>query len=224
MFQSRWYLPCHWLKQLPHSSKACFLFYYLSLLTLGFQVWKISKKYVRNAFKGHKGRITSLEFSPEGNLLISASRDNSVRIWNMHDGAVKVFTQENHGSFYSATLSPSGIHVAAGHSDGAIRIWDVLTGHLVHKLIGHDLWVGCVAFTPDGTGLVSAGGDVIMKYWDLSSLEIFRPGRRRRPHQASERKKDPTESGSQAEPIQPSLLQEFSGHVVCQSCFKCPLF
>jgi len=105
------------------------------------------------------------------------------------------------------------MYVAAGHSDGEIRIWDVLTGQLVHKLTGHQPWVECVAFTPDGTGLVSGGGDGAMKCWDLSPLELFRPYGRR-PRHAIDRRDYLAKRGSQAE-IQPKLLQQFSGHKVC---------
>jgi len=105
------------------------------------------------------------------------------------------------------------MHVAAGHSDGEIRIWDVLSGQLVHKLTGHQPWVECVAFMPDGTGLVSGGGDGAMKYWDLSPFELFRPYGRR-PRHASDRKEYLAKRGSQTE-IQPELLQQFLGHTVC---------
>lgn len=139
----------------------------------------------------------------------------------MHDGAVRVFTHEvcdidqdsvdpaaSSPSFYSATLSPRGTYVAAGHSDGTIRIWAVLTGQLVHKLSGHQPWVACVAFMPDGTGLVSGGGDPTMKYWDLGPLETHQRG----PQQAGESDLATRDS---AAGIQPKVLQEYSGHTVC---------
>ena len=181
------------------------------LINSSLQVWKVATKYVKNAFKGHKKRITSLEFSSNGKTLISASRDNSVRLWNMHDGAVKVFTYEGsdldtESSFYSATLSPNGMHIAAGHSDGAIRIWDLLTGKLVQKLVAHSPWVACVAFMPDGKGLVSGGRDASMKYWDLSPLEIFRPNEKR--------SRWVQRNSGFGDEIQPRVTQEFSGHTV----------
>ena len=43
-----------------------------------------------------------------------------------------------------------------------------------------------VAFTPDGRGLVSGGGDNTLKYWDVSCLANG-PGGRQNPQGASER-------------------------------------
>ena len=36
----------------------------------------------------------------------------------------------------------------------------------------------CLAFTPDGNGLVSGGRDKTLKYWDVSSLVHSQPGQR----------------------------------------------
>jgi WD40 repeat protein len=35
-------------------------------------------------------------------------------------------------------------------------------------------WANCVAFMPDGKGLVSGGSDCKLRYWDVSSLDSTR--------------------------------------------------
>jgi general transcriptional corepressor TUP1 len=51
-----------------------------------------------------------------------------------------------------------------------VRLWDLQTGQLVHHLTGHTGCVSSVAFTPDGTGLISGSEDVTAKHWDLGPL------------------------------------------------------
>ena len=97
---------------------------------------------MRNAFKGHTRHINSLNFSPNGRLLVSTSGDNTVRLWNMHDGATKLLNEENtiflDEPFYSSAIfSPDGRYVAATHSDGMVRIWDVFTGQLTRTIKAH---------------------------------------------------------------------------------------
>ena len=155
-----------------------FSFLFSSFVDLVLQVWKINTKYIRNAFKVHTGSqwVLSLNFSPNGRLLISASPDNTLRLWNMRDGAAKVLTDDDptfidEPCFTSAAFSPDSRTVAASHRDGMVRIWVVCTGQLIRKVMAHVNWAWGLAFMPDGKGLVSGGGDDIMRYWDNNSLD-----------------------------------------------------
>ena len=170
----------HWMEQswfVPSlSSPHMFIF---------LQIWEINTKYVRNAFKGHTHSIYTLDFSPNGRLLVSASDDNTIRLWNMHDGATKLLTEENPTfldgpCYYSALFSPNGRYVAASHRDGMVRIWDVYTSQLTRRMKAHASWASYFAYTPDGKGLVSGGWDHKLRYWDVSSLDSTRFGTRSR--------------------------------------------
>ena len=68
----------------------------------------------------------------------------------------------------SVSASHDGKLVAAGCGDSIIRIWDVQTGYLVERLRGHGESVRSVAFTPDGSGLISGSDDNKVKRWDLT--------------------------------------------------------
>ena len=68
----------------------------------------------------------------------------------------------------SVSVSHDGRLVAACCEDSIIRIWDVQTGYLVERLRGHGDSVRSVAFTPDGSGLISGSSDNKIKRWDLT--------------------------------------------------------
>ena len=157
----------------------------------------------------------SLDFSPNGRLLLSALSDNTVRLWNMRDGATKLLAEENptildDACYTSAVFSPDGNYVAASHRDGVVRIWNVHTGRLTKRMeVDHD-WALSVAFMPDGKGLLCGGWDWRLRYWDVSSLDPTRFCSRPQTTKVSRRRASVEEWMRQE--------QEFVGHEVRLFC------
>lgn len=110
----------------------------------------------------------SLAWSPDGNYLAIGSGDKIVRIW--HAPSEKTISRlEGHSDTVGALAwSPDGRQIASGSSDKTVRIWDVTTQKAVVKLQGHSgVSVVSLAWAPDGTRLISVGGEVII--WDVAS-------------------------------------------------------
>src|SRR5437588_473831 len=55
-------------------------------------------------------------------------------------------------------------------SHGNLRLWQVATGKQLGSLEGHRGEVTAVAFSPDGTRLVSGGADNAALVWDVTRL------------------------------------------------------
>jgi len=143
-----------------------------NLISLCFQVWDVPKKRIRNIFRGHTLRIESVDFSSDGQHVVSGSWDGTVHMWNMRDGSARVlnFSDRDTDIFWSVRFSPSGQLVVAGDDDGDLRIWSVRTGQLVRRWTGHKYTVWSVAFMAEGKILVSGGDDGVVKCWDVGSL------------------------------------------------------
>ncbi|MHC4565870.1 MAG: WD40 repeat domain-containing protein [Planctomycetota bacterium] len=60
------------------------------------------------------------------------------------------------GTIEAAIYSPGGKHIATAGSLGAF-LWDAETGDLVRTFCGHTSWVHSVAFSPDGTRVLTGG-------------------------------------------------------------------
>ena len=132
---------------------------------------------MRVKFKGHRGSVSSIAFSPNGWSLVSGSLDHSVRIWNIRDGSSKVLPVTGSTSYFiSVIFSPNGRYIAGGNWDHSLWIWDLRTHSLAAKWWGHTDSVRCTEFTPDGKGLMTGSDDRTVKYWDVSSLASRQAG------------------------------------------------
>jgi WD40 repeat protein len=73
------------------------------------------------------------------------------------------------GGPIGAAYSPDGRRLATGNMDGTVKIWDAESGRELLTLGGQRYPVGRVAFSPDGSRLVVAGGDAgTVTVWDAA--------------------------------------------------------
>jgi cytochrome c len=71
--------------------------------------------------------------------------------------------------------SPDGRRIAAAHIRGSVSLIDVETRKVTKTLVGPGLPVWSVAFTPDGGGLLTGGGDRIVRRWNSATGEHVGP-------------------------------------------------
>lgn len=67
--------------------------------------------------------IVALALSPDGNLLISASVDGSIRFWNPRTGEILGEQNVQPGGIASLSISGDGSRIVTGGWDGTVRIW-----------------------------------------------------------------------------------------------------
>ena len=65
-------------------------------------------------------------------------------------------------------FSPDG-RLAVAQMGGNITLWDPASGQCLGALVGHSAVVWSLAFSPDGTRLVSGSRDLTVKLWDTAS-------------------------------------------------------
>ena len=67
--------------------------------------------------------VSALRFSPDGRLLLVASRDDSVGLWDLARRERRLDLRGQHGGIRAADWSRAGDQVATGSQDGTLRAW-----------------------------------------------------------------------------------------------------
>jgi WD40 repeat protein len=73
------------------------------------------------------------------------------------------------GSFIKVSLDPSGLYAVTASSDKIIRVFDFYTGACVARMVGHGELITSVRFSPDGSRIISTGGDGCIFIWKIDS-------------------------------------------------------
>jgi F-box and WD-40 domain protein CDC4 len=164
------------------------------------RVWSIATGKCLHVFKGHTMTVRCLAIvkpaqidiatddplvtMPKQPLLVSASRDSTLRVWKL--------PQPNDQPTYQANPVPDtenayllnvlrgrqntirdiaayGDTVVSGSYDSTVRVWKISTGETVHLLTGHTQKVYSVALDHKNRRCVSGSMDNLVKIWCLDT-------------------------------------------------------
>jgi WD40 repeat protein len=104
--------------------------------------------------KGHTGSVESVVVTPDSNRLISASWDNTIKIWNLESGE-ELSTLEGHIGFVNAVAAtPDGKWVISASNDKTLKIWDLETRKIIASFCADGELLAC-AVAPDGVTIVA---------------------------------------------------------------------
>ncbi len=124
---------------------------------------------------GHQSEVFAVTWSPDGTILASASRDRAIRLWQMvaESPVDRVTTITGHrGAVHDVAFAPMGGAVAepvlaSASADQTVRLWTD-DGTPIKTLVGHGAQVRALAWSADGSRLVSAG-----PFWNFSEIKVW---------------------------------------------------
>lgn len=71
------------------------------------------------------GFVTNVVYSPDGRTTVSASSDQTIKLWDAVFGKVIRALKGHSSSVLSVVLSPDGRTIASASYDNTIRLWDL---------------------------------------------------------------------------------------------------
>lgn len=130
----------------------------------------------------HFGAVTSLHFTPDGHL-VSAGRDNSLKVWQVDDSEGRLVGQHRgrSGDATQLNLSPDGRSVLFDHGE-ELRILDRTSGATMGSLKSnrqgrfHQL----ALFSPSGKLILAGANNGRLQLWKVpatpEAIQFFRNG------------------------------------------------
>jgi WD40 repeat protein len=161
------------------------------------KIWNAKSDEELHTLVGHSAVIKAITFSPDGQILASASMDKRINLWDTRSGRLLRTLQGHSDGVCSAVFSPNGEILASASHDRTIKLWDIRSGQELRSLEAFSRFsrakaafesVGFLAavatslepkfhhrgrielvFSPSGMTLASASHEKTIRLWDIGS-------------------------------------------------------
>jgi WD40 repeat protein len=77
---------------------------------------------------GHHGWVTNIALTSDGRRAVSASADNTLRVWDVNGGKCLHTLRGHTDEVLTVTITPDGRMALSGSDDNTVRVWDLASG------------------------------------------------------------------------------------------------
>jgi WD40 repeat protein len=123
---------------------------------------------------GHQDRVRSCAISDDGSMIVSASADSTVRLWDTLRGTELATFTGHKAPLRSCAISGDGRMIVSASEDGVIKAWDRTRSSEQITLAEYEAPVSSCGISADKQRIVSAYEDGKLMLWESSTGEQLR--------------------------------------------------
>jgi WD40 repeat protein len=123
--------------------------------------------------KGHSDFVNYGSFSPDNRYVITASYDNSAKLWEVSTGKLLRSLEGHEGVVWYAEFSRDQRYIVTCSNDSTAIVWNATTGSILQVLKGHKKAVYMAVFSKDGKRILTSSMDHTAKIWDRETGKIL---------------------------------------------------
>lgn len=114
----------------------------------------------------HRGTVTTLAWSPQQPLLVSAGLDKLAVVWNTQTFQPLTLFRQHTAGILSAAWAADGQTVGSSSQGGVVRVWQGASGQQVHAFFfDGTVSMNALGFEPAGRRLAAGGMDGVLRIW-----------------------------------------------------------
>ncbi|MCG8417736.1 MAG: protein kinase [Proteobacteria bacterium] len=121
------------------------------------------------ALSGHTLLVNQARFSPDGNRVVTASKDTTARLWGARDGEPVMTLKGHTAGITDAVFNRDGDQLFTAGRDGRVILWDAHTGTRLWTFLGHSDGIWRLHLDSRGSRLLTAGFDGTVRLWNARS-------------------------------------------------------
>ncbi|CAH8468382.1 unnamed protein product [Schistosoma mattheei] len=132
-------------------------------------IWNIKPQTRAYKFSGHKDAVFCVRFSPTGELILTASRDKTVKLWIPSIKGESITFRAHTAAVRWVDVSADDSRICTASSDKSVKVWSLHRQKFLFSLNQHVNWVRCCRFSPDSRLIISSSDDKTIKLWDTET-------------------------------------------------------
>lgn len=136
-------------------------------------IWDTKSDKETLILRGRVKHVYSINYDPEGKLIVSACSDKAIHIWDTETGHESRVINGHNDAVVFAAFSHNGSQIVSSSLDNTIRVWDPFSGKELKSFVSQTDDVFSIAFDPDGRHFVSASRDHTVRVWDVETGKVL---------------------------------------------------
>jgi WD40 repeat protein len=97
------------------------------------------------SLNAHEAKINAVLFTTDGDRVLSASDDTTIRVWNWRTGQVLQTLVGHEGAVTDLQLLSDGLRLLSAAEDGTVRTWDFRTGQELGTYVSLEVPISALA-------------------------------------------------------------------------------
>ncbi|QDT34314.1 c-type cytochrome domain-containing protein [Thalassoglobus polymorphus] len=138
-------------------------------------LWNVeSHQLVRQIPDAHSDTISDIEFSRDGQFIVTGASDKFVKVFKVADGSHLRSYEGHTDHVLGVAFKEDQSSLASAGADNAIKIWNVETGEQRRTISNYGKQVTSVDFVGVTDNIISSGGDKGVKYHTAANGRNYR--------------------------------------------------